>query len=66
MDPDEALRRCRQLAAETAAMVDYSSKLRTQASESRIIERANELADTFQGLDQWLTRGGFLPQPWRR
>lgn len=27
---------------------------------------AVEMAETLQGLDVWLSRGGFLPDAWRR
>ena len=26
----------------------------------------NELVSAFQALDQWLSRGGFLPRDWER
>jgi hypothetical protein len=50
MDPDAALARLRELA-----------QLLLESPEPD----ASELAETFQGLDQWLARGGFKPAAWR-
>lgn len=50
MDPDAAL-------AEIRELVD-----RIKAADSRhTVQRLAELVD---GLDQWLSRGGFLPAAW--
>jgi hypothetical protein len=36
------------------------------ASAEDIARDAGELATLVQALDEWLTRGGFLPDAWRR
>lgn len=54
MDPDEALRVAREAAA---AVIKYGNG----ASLS-----AHELAEAFQALDEWLTKGGFAPSDWRK
>ena len=47
MDPDETLRRLRELVKETTEEPDN--------------DLANEFADAFQALDEWLSKGGFSP-----
>ena len=47
MDPDEALRKIRELIND---------------GDSADIE----LVHLFDGLDQWLSKGGFLPKDWSR
>lgn len=53
MDPDEALRELRALCARVQAEHRLS-----QAD----VERGAEL---FAGLDDWLSRGGFIPVAWQ-
>lgn len=55
MDPNAALARIRHLA-------DRILDERTSEDVAGFL--ASELADTVTGLDEWLTRGGFLPEPW--
>lgn len=31
-----------------------------------VSEEFQELADSVRSLDEWLSKGGFLPQDWRR
>lgn len=50
MDPDVALERIRELAVEVAAWSGDDDVL--------------ELIEAVQGLDGWLSRGGFLPAAW--
>lgn len=54
MDPDTALAELRTLALDVLSPVDGESS-----------DEAIELAEKFQGLDEWLSRGGFLPAAWR-
>ena len=54
MDPDECLLRSRQLAA------------RIVNEEGTCGNDAVELAECFEALDRWLTRGGFYPRAWAR
>lgn len=57
MDPNAALARLRMLANMIAADVDGGYPVDA--------ERAQEIATTFEGLDSWLSSGGFLPTDWR-
>lgn len=53
MDPNETLRRIRELVgAEDDGAVDST------------LDRLDRVADLFVGLDAWLTQGGFLPEAW--
>jgi hypothetical protein len=60
MDPDEALRRLR----------DDAIGLRTHAIDAPALtsggdwERVVAFIDQFRDLDEWLFRGGFLPDAW--
>lgn len=63
MDPEAALTRIRELAAE---IINMSDEIDEFDSFGHVDEEANELAETFQGLDEWITKGGFLPKDWRR
>lgn len=47
MDPNETLRRLRQLIGGTENVVPWA-----------------EAVDLFTDLDEWLSKGGFLPQDW--
>jgi hypothetical protein len=55
MDPTAALKAIRQLVREIQAPADTSD---TEAL-------AGELAELVDGLDGWLSAGGFLPHQWR-
>lgn len=37
---------------------------RNAMSVSEVERSANKLADTFEALDEWLLKGGFLPADW--
>lgn len=50
MDPDETLREMRAICS--GANGDYDD--------------AERLADLFRSLDNWITKGGFLPAAWRK
>lgn len=54
MDPSETLKRIRELTQEMADTRDPDAALVVAAS----------LADHIQALDEWLTNGGYLPNPW--
>jgi hypothetical protein len=64
MDPDQALIDARAavalLNAEPADLdhgyTDYEQAARNGAADT--------LAELFDGLDRWLSSGGFLPDPW--
>lgn len=62
MDPDETLRRFRELVADMAAVAETGEDPDEPGEYYRI---ASEAVDAFEGLDMWLTKGGFLPAAWR-
>jgi len=55
MDPDEALKQLRILAAAVQIAKD---------NNTLEAEDAGLMADLFEGLDGWISRGGFLPAAW--
>ena len=57
MDPNEALRRAREATRKVFETIEGGSELRF-ASE--------DLAEAFEALDGWLSKGGFLPESWAR
>lgn len=56
MDVNATLARLRELVKEIDAAADNEHKA----------DIADEFADLIDGLDQWITRGGFLPSAWQR
>ena len=52
MDPNTALKNIRRIAQDVRASAHYRGS------------KADELADAVHGLDEWLSRGGFLPSNW--
>lgn len=56
MDPNEALRELRRIMTQL-------DKAQAAWEVEQLAERA---ADVFGGLDDWLSKGGFLPDEWRR
>lgn len=58
MDPDAALERLRELAKATDPDGDGDYEDPVYLLE--------EMAVVFDGLDQWLSSGGFLPQAWQK
>lgn len=55
MDPNETLRRLREL-------LDPEDMDKREAGLTP--EEADEAAGLFSALDQWIGRGGFLPDAW--
>lgn len=58
MDPDAALRRFR------VALSQYHQTSVTE-DDSVLLALAYEAMEAAEALDEWLTRGGFLPAAWR-
>lgn len=58
MDPNETLKACRRLAA---ALLREDDK-----EDANRVNLGAELAQNFDNLDNWIKRGGFLPDTWRR
>ena len=63
MDPDEALAEIRDALAVYYGGQSVSEHL---AGVDRQEEAARVLAERFEALDGWLSKGGFLPWAWRR
>lgn len=59
MDPNEALALLRRLAA-----MSPDPEQRSLSSEFK--DEWETFATTFTGLDNWISRGGYLPQDWKR
>lgn len=51
MDPNETLRRLRKL-------------INTPTTEATAVAALMEMTDLFGSLDEWISRGGFLPTDW--
>lgn len=60
MDPNAALERIRKLCEALNANRDGTERL----DSSDLEDAANELVEYVGALDEWLSKGGFLPQPW--
>lgn len=60
MDPNEALKELRQLAASIARFTE----LVDCGEEIDLTEEAVDMAVRFQALDKWITDGGFFPAVW--
>lgn len=58
MDPNECLAQLRELAAKTVG--EQHPNLDAEAAS------AYRMAELFEGLDQWIKRGGFLPDDWKQ
>ena len=58
MDPNQALKDIR-------AMVAYLTGPNANPDSEAFAEQATALANTIEGLDEWLSRGGFKPSDWR-
>ena len=58
MDPNETLRRLRALAA--TILGDHENPDGNGVDQ----DDAAALAEHVNALDEWITRGGFLPEPW--
>lgn len=75
MDPNEALTAIRERVARLGVLCDSEQLQQLLASldvtqpsaeMSELVGEASELVEYVEGLDQWLSRGGFLPAAWNR
>jgi hypothetical protein len=62
MDPDTCLEACRRLARALIKQADDDRQHHTSSQKDTLGE---ELAENFNNLDEWLSRGGFKPRAWR-
>lgn len=61
MDPDVNLEEQRKLAARLIAQIDSEP-----ADDVIDLDDVDRLIELVQALDQWISRGGFLPQAWQK
>ena len=57
MDPNATLEQLRQLAVQV---------LNPDREDALVDEAAEEMAELVRALDDWISRGGFLPAAWSR
>lgn len=65
MDPDENLKKQRELVAEILHLADTDDASMTD-STTALGNLGIELAEHVAALDQWISRGGFIPARWKR
>lgn len=61
MDPNQALADIRRLISEAD-----SQDTDTPEGAARALSLLTEAAWAFDGLDEWMSRGGFMPKIWAR
>lgn len=57
MDPNEALQKAR---------IAVAQWRRSNFNSKEVLYSAMELADAFEALDGWLSKGGFQPKDWNK
>ena len=63
MDPDETLRMIRHYRAEVQRMRDAADRgVRVDRHDFNVA--AESLAEYVEALDEWLSKGGFVPAAW--
>lgn len=62
MDPDANLARQLKIVEEVQHHQDHP----TDAGEGVLASLAMELAEHVEALNEWITRGGYLPAAWNR
>lgn len=55
MDPNETLRQLRSMVADAG----------DEASAEWLLDNGDRFVELFDGLDGWLSKGGFPPEEWR-
>lgn len=60
MDPNEALR----LIRAHIKQLRVEDQTRDDGWIGRLTQQARDLSEAFEGLDEWLSRDGFLPAAW--
>lgn len=66
MDPEAALKQIRSLVESIKECIDEHDDINNMDRDNleALAGEADELVNTFDGLDQWMSRGGFLPRSW--
>jgi len=62
LDPNARLAACRRLAATIIRQAD-ADRQQQKSNDNNML--GEELAENFRNLDEWLTKGGSLPENWR-
>ncbi len=62
MDPDACLAELRQLCTEQWTADDELGETGLATADYR----AERMAELIEALDEWIGRGGFLPEAWRK
>jgi hypothetical protein len=62
MDPNASLEACRRL---VKALIRQAAEDRQRQESSSRDTLGEELAENFNNLDDWLSRGGTMPRDWR-
>lgn len=71
MDPNAALEQMRSLRAEIVEYLDAHSDDEEEDQENapefaEYQAKVSELMDVLDGIDEWMKRGGFLPNDWKK
>jgi hypothetical protein len=66
VDPNENLRKIRELASEVVARIDGLGEAIEELPQPvfEALDAADDLALYMAALDEWLSRGGALPEEW--
>lgn len=64
MDPNMALHELRELVTQVQATTDTVTIAGAREDLEKLARIAPDLAEAFDALDGWLTKGGFLPHAW--
>ena len=64
MDPNEALRRLREVMPRLRAWDEREGWTQSAALLTQHDADCREAADCFEALDEWLTKGGHAPAAW--
>lgn len=62
MDPDANLKEQREIREAILGM----SEITDTDDLIRLEDKARRLVDLSEALDEWISKGGFLPQAWRK
>jgi hypothetical protein len=68
MDPEAVLQRVRDLLSQIQELIDENTDEEgnlDDETKDEVVDLASEAVDAFDGLDSWMSRGGFLPSSWR-
>jgi len=64
MDPDEVLKKAREAAKRAQEAIEEDPDV--HGNGVRRDDATGDLVETFEALDRWLSKGGFLPKDWTR